>query len=218
MLGHSTQLPKRAVNTCLVCQCASPRPTLSTQGTPSLARPLQDLLNRSLVIKSRPHLLKSVILLLTTSIPKSHHINKKHSSMSANSLKGKLLLIKELHKRGPTDPKEIRRLLSGERLRLRQNTHCKPPLHRVNYLQEHPMDLLGNLHLVTHCGAGQEVVRNRGFSTGSLMRREEIVHPCDTSHIVTYVCLWAQCHRITHNHSLSEKNVTHLCIFRLRND
>ncbi|ANP74880.1 hypothetical protein PA27867_3974 (plasmid) [Cryobacterium arcticum] len=133
--------------------------------------------------------------------------------MSANSLKRKLLLIKQLHKRGPTDPKEIRRLLSCERLRLRHNTHRKPPLHGVNYLQEHPMNLFWDLDLVTRCGAGEKVTRDRGLSTGSLVRREKIVHPGDTSQVVAYVCLLAQCHRVAHNYSLFARNVTHLRIF-----
>ncbi|MEB0001036.1 MULTISPECIES: hypothetical protein [unclassified Cryobacterium] len=137
--------------------------------------------------------------------------------MGTNTLKGKLLLIKELHKRWPANPKKIRRLLSGERLRLRQNTHSKPPLHGVNYLQKNPMDLLWNLHLVTRCGTGQEITRDRSLSTGSLMRRKKIMHSGDTNQIIAYVCLLTQCPHAAHNYSPSERNVTHLRTFRLRN-
>ena len=135
--------------------------------------------------------------------------------MGADSFKGKLLLVKELHQRWPADTEQVRCLLSGKRLRLRQDTDSEPSLHGLNYLPENPMDLLRNFHLVTRSRPGEEIPRKRGLSTGRFMRREKIVYTGDTSQIVADVCLLTQCHRVAHNYSLSERNVTHLCTFRL---
>ena len=136
--------------------------------------------------------------------------------MGTDSFKGKLLLVKEFHQRWPADTEEVRCLLSGERLRLRQDTDSEPSLHGFNYLQENPMDLLWNFHLVTRCGAGEEVMRKWGLSIGRFMCRKKIVHAGDTSQIVADVCLLTQCHRVAHHFSLFERNVTYLCKFRLR--
>ena len=78
------------------------------------------------------------------------------------------------------------------------------------------MDLLWIFHLVTRCGAGEEVMRKRGLSIGRFMCRKKIVHAGDTSQIVADVCLLTQCHRVAHHFSPSERNVIHLRTFRLR--
>lgn len=101
--------------------------------------------------------------------------------MGANSLKWELLIIKKLYKCRSTNPKKIRRLLSGEGLRLGQDTYGKTSLQGVNYLEKNSMNLLWNLHLVTRYGACQEVARNWSLSTVRLMRRKKIMHSGDAS-------------------------------------